>query len=396
LQDTARCLLPVVNFRFSDDIKKDAIMTWHELMEAAKKGVVQRQLNDSSLVCDLLRHFVHGTLEAMRSEEDLELLMVQTGGLCDCIRSAGPGMMNSDEVGALCLSLRGFLDQSLQRNHAPKEEEWNEDEEAEAEQLRDLNQLLRIKYVDLVGVLMEAYKQEFLQIGIQQFASVIQQCLATEGTQVPDRYIGLYLLSVCFDKLGAEGAPMWQPFIRQMLLSLQNDDSWIRAAAAYGVLHAARIPEFAQFAPGAAGMLGAAIDHPAAWTTGNLEATESSVAALGFLCRHQKNSIDVGKYLPQFIKNLPLQHELDQAGPAHELLMSFVEEGHPVLQSHASAICKIFLEVYNRDWSTDSLNAEIRNFFSKLSVDSIRQMHPPLSEKHKQRIKKIAREAKVS
>merc|ERR1712232_590014 len=102
------------------------------------------------------------------------------------------------------------------------------------------------------------------------------------------------------------------------------------------------------------------------------------------------------KYLPQFVNSLPLKRDLEQAGLAHELLMSFVKAGHPVFQAQAGKICRIFLEVYEREWSTNTLNTDICKLFKELTPERMRQMQPPLTEKQKNRIKKIIRDAKNS
>jgi hypothetical protein len=397
LQETARCLSPIVNFRFSDDVKKEAIITWQELLEAAKKGLAQRQLSDTSLVGDLLRHFVKGALEGMETEEDLELLTLQAGGLADCIRSAGPGVMSLDEVQAVCIAVKGLIDTSIERQQPPLDmQELNDDEEAEAEQWSAAHQNLRMRYADLIGIIMETYKAPFLQVGTSLFATVLQHCLR-EGSNLSDHYLGLYLLGVSFEKLGTEGSAFSVAYLKPMLVSLQHEDGQIRSAAAYGVLFAARLADFGGFAPHAAQCLDQAISHPAAWRgTSNIDCTELAVAALGSLCRHQASSINIDKYLPQFIHGLPIKHDLDQAGPTHELLMSFVKDGHPVFQQQASKICSIFLDVYDREYSTTQLDGDIRRMFRELPQERIQQMRPPLSEKQKQRMKKIIRDAKSS
>merc|ERR1712178_81240 len=113
------------------------------------------------------------------------------------------------EVETLCLQVQRLIEESMERQRltaiAPVDETWGEDEEAEVEQLRNDNQVLRIRYADLVGVIMEIYRLQFLQCSMEKFVPIVQQCFA-QGASVLDRYLGLYLQGVSLEKLGADGA----------------------------------------------------------------------------------------------------------------------------------------------------------------------------------------------
>lgn len=395
LRETARHLLPALGFRFDDDVKREAISTWQELISAAKVGLRDHQVADESLVADLLRGFLQGTVESMRTEQSIEILQVQAVGMKGCIKAAGPGTMTPSEVHALCAELQRLLNESTQRQRQDVAgEDADEDDQAEAEQWRDTDQMLRINYVEVVGVIMEVYKDSFLQGGVEHFLPMVQMFL-TPGQNVPDRYLALHLADDILDKLGHEGVALWPSFIGQVLTSIHDDDAWIRQAAAYGIMHGGRLAEFAQFAAKAATAVSEVIAHPQAKADGNLEATEAAVAALGVLCRWQGTQIgDPDRLLQQWVHALPLQVDVELAGQTHALLMVFVREGHPVLQRQVGKVCQILLEIYNRETSTEALNADIRRTFKEMGEQNLRQMNARLTEKQRKRIQKIIRDAK--
>ena len=334
IRETARCLLPALTFQFSDDVKREAIQTWQELLNAAKAGLAQRGLPDDGLVPELLRAYLKSTLDAMRWEEDLEILQVQAIGTTGCVKAAGPNAMTAEEVQGLCVELRRLIQESTQRQwETAAQRGLDEDELAEAEYMRDTDQLLRIKYAELVGSVMQTHPVHFLQAGMPQFVPIMQECLLPSRS-ASDRCLALYLASDMAEKLGQDSVSVWPVFMSQLMDSMENADPWVRQAAAYGVLHAAKLPAFGQFADRAAKLLGHVLSRPRhAGQEGAKEAAEAAVAALGQLCRsHGAQVQEVNGYLLLFLNGLPLVEDADQASPTHELLMELFQSGHPLFQ----------------------------------------------------------------
>merc|ERR1719277_1552578 len=98
--------------------------------------------------------------------------------------------------------------------------------------------------------------------------------------------------------------------------------------------------------------------------------------------------------LHAFLDALPLTEDLEQAAPTHELLMEFVNEGHPFFKEHVAKVCKVFVDVYGRDTSSDALNEGIRKVLSQAGEERLRQMKAAFTEKQKKRITKILRDAR--
>mmetsp|Transcript_56656 Transcript_56656/g.165735 ORF Transcript_56656/g.165735 Transcript_56656/m.165735 type:complete len:1086 (+) Transcript_56656:83-3340(+) len=395
VRETARCLLPALSFRFSDDVKREAVQTWQELIAAARAGATQRRLAGDRLVPELLGAYLRGALEAMRAEEDLETLQVQAAGTGACLRAAGPGALAGEEVRELCAELRRLAEESTQRlREAAPAAGLDEDELAEAGQRRDAEQMLRIKYAELAGSVMETHKAHFLQCGLGQLVPLMQECLLP-AHDASDRCFALYLASDILEKLGPEGAGTLPVFVGQVLDSLAHDDAWVRQAAAYAVWHAAPLSEFAPFVGRAAALLFSVLGRCEGEGEGQREAAEAGVAALGRVCRLQAGHVEgLDGCLLRFLHGLPLIEDVDQAGPVHELLLELVSEGHPFFRQHAAKVCCVLLEVYNRETSSERLNAGIRHVFRQVGKEQLEQMQPPLSQKQRKKLEKVLRDAR--
>merc|ERR1711957_96595 len=98
-----------------------------------------------------------------------------------------------------------------------------------------------------------------------------------------------------------------------------------------------------------------------------------------------------------FIDGLPLGEDLEQALCTHELLLAFVQEGHPFFQKQWSKIFRIFLEVHDKPGtSTETLNAGIRQLFIEKGETGFRKIQPALSEKERKRVQKICMDSRTA
>ncbi|CAK0884201.1 unnamed protein product [Prorocentrum cordatum] len=401
LQDAARCLLPALSFGFCDDVKREATQTWQELIGAAKAGLQLRGIrDDGALVSGLLRAYLQRTVEAMRSEEDTETLQAQAVGTGICIRAAGPGSMTEAEVGELCVQVRALLGEATERQvpvpeRGPQGEQgWEEDDEAEAEEQREAEQMLRVKYAELLGALMEVHTRAFLSVGMQSVLPVVQEYLAA-GRGASDRCLALYICGDMLEKLGQESVPVWPAFMQQALGAVADADAWVRQAAAYCVFHGARLEQFSPLAAPVAKALAQLLARPAARRDGR-EFAEAAVAALGQLCLHQAPSLraaDPDRLLGLFLDGLPIWEDADVASPSHEALLTLAQQGHPLLKQRASQVFRVLLEVYGSETSSDALNAGTRHAVLEAG-EGLLQLQPPLPQKLLRRAQKIQRESK--
>eukprot|EP00933_Yihiella_yeosuensis_P032760 TRINITY_DN2639_c1_g1_i1.p1 TRINITY_DN2639_c1_g1~~TRINITY_DN2639_c1_g1_i1.p1 ORF type:complete len:726 (-),score=176.19 TRINITY_DN2639_c1_g1_i1:283-2190(-) len=430
LKDTGECLMKAVNFPFNDNIKREALDAWRELVAAAVAAEATTAIDTApiatpsahnstlssqsttaaraklhgefaSLPSHLLQKFLRAILEIMRKEEDLEQLQVQTVGVTACVKAAGAETMTMKEVEELCLEIKQLLEESTKRLQDSEDLRFfDEDDEVEAEAQRGADQSLRLKYAELLGAIMEVHGSHFLKVGFAQFLPMIQECFAPSGGRSPtvgDRCLALYLLSDVFEKLGSKGLVPCLGFVDAILESIKDGDAWVRQAAAYAVLHVTKLSEFSKLADRSAQLLAVVIKEPQSRKAGNKEATEAAVAALGQIFRSQeKNLRNPEKLLLLFLQSLPLYEDLNEAGPTHDLLMDLVLEGHQFFsqQQNLEKACRVFLDVYNAETSSESLNSNICKVILKAGGEKLGQMHPRLDESQQKRLRQIVHEAK--
>lgn len=381
---TAECLLDALTFRFSDDVKQEATHAWEALLRAVKAGVQQHRMSDAGLLVQLSRAFYQRVMASMLVETDLEVLHMQVVGASDCIKVAGAGSLEPGDVHQLCNQVQNLLTESARRHRekplAPSHDDDDGSGGGGGDEQTSNEQLLRLRFADLVGTILEVYRAQFLVTSLHAFDSVIQDCLAP-GRDSTDRCLALHLAGQLLEKLGSDGFPMWPAFMPWMLEAIADEDVWVRQYAAWAIGRGARVREFANFADKAATMLGGVLAHPKATHDDRKAATEAATAALGLLCHsHATEIANNDNLFLTFLRHLPMQVDLDEAGPTHELLMTCLREGHPIAVAHAQEVCAVFLQIFGQETSTDALNGEIQRMFRELGETRFCQMQPSPTE----------------
>lgn len=419
--ETARCLLPALSRRSDDEVRREALSAWQELLQAARAGLDERgrsELEVTGLVAGLVRPFLEVTIGAAAADaasgghgrDATELLRAQAACAATCLRAAGPDVLALSEVAELCASLGQLLETltaCLRRATAATEaalhevkavEDGEEDEtvhEVEEESEREAKQALRLSYADIAGVVMEIYGAACVTEGLQHFLPAVQKCLAS-GSSASDRHLALYVASDILEKLGAFGLTAWPDLPEVLLMALADDDAWVRQAAAYGVINAAPLLEFASSAERVAASVVVLISEQSRYG-GNIEFAETNVAALGAICRHQGAHLaNLERYFKLFLASLPLTEDLDQAGLAHEALLALVRSGSPTInvKQHSGEVVRVLAQVYSGETSTQAFDADIEQYFLELGQENLLDLRPPLCEAMQGRVQRILEEAR--
>lgn len=206
LVPTAQSLLPLLSFPFSDDVKRSALSAMAEIFSAA------RDLNaNDSTGRQTLSMWVGEVLEKVfkdlsPSDEDtnvvdLELMVAETGGLGKCLRNAGSGVLNVQQVAAVCEKVFSLMRESSQRRaeiatrkHDP---EFDDEDIGRLEEEENSEQNLRSTLLEVIAAIMCYHPDYYLQSGAPLCQKFIEthlhpNCLAD------DRTLALY---VCDDVL---------------------------------------------------------------------------------------------------------------------------------------------------------------------------------------------------
>ena len=101
----------------------------------------------------------------------------------------------------------------------------------------------------------------------------------------------------------------------------------VRTAAAYGLgVCAARLgPAVAPFCSDIVTKLVGLVNHPDSRIDDNEDATDNVVSALGKICLHQSQSVDVSTLFPVWLAYLPLKADLEEAAVCNEQLCTLLD-----------------------------------------------------------------------
>eukprot|EP00929_Paragymnodinium_shiwhaense_P035866 TRINITY_DN19309_c0_g2_i1.p1 TRINITY_DN19309_c0_g2~~TRINITY_DN19309_c0_g2_i1.p1 ORF type:complete len:870 (-),score=258.50 TRINITY_DN19309_c0_g2_i1:486-3095(-) len=400
IKETAPPLLRVLRFKLSEDVKRDAFNAFQELISAARGGLQQRgDLQDTGgLIPQLLHGFLRSALDEMAEEDNIELLQVEAAGVAACVRAAGADALSLDMVQQLSTRLFELMEEAsrrLQDTWAESADPGLEDEGSEVQHHRLADDVLRRQYLEVLSALMLTHRAAFLQVGLAQFLPVIRELLAS-GRDARDRSFALALAGEVIEKLKDDGSSCWPAFMEPLLTSTRDEDAAVRQAAVGCISQAAQLKDFGPFAERAALALLEVVAEPAVRDGGMKAVSEPAVCCIVVLLRCQCGRLGavLERSLLLLLEMLPILDDVEQAAHTHEAFFKMVREGKPFFQKHWTKVCKIFLDVYERDISSKALDADIRRLFYDAGEDALRQLQPPLAEKYQKRALKVLRDAR--
>merc|ERR1719382_365884 len=117
---TAEALLPLLSATddvsmLCDEARSAAFQTWASLIKCARTGAKERN-QPATIAGELVRTFLQKTCVAMQQDTDPDSLRDSADGIAECLKSVGPGCLNSQEVLQLVQQMFKFIDDSFQRS----------------------------------------------------------------------------------------------------------------------------------------------------------------------------------------------------------------------------------------------------------------------------------------
>merc|ERR1719498_1945340 len=109
IKDTATAMLKVFDFELGEDVREEAFEVWASLITVAKKT------SNTAVLRELLQSLMGRVLSAMETTDDLAWELTQANGLSQCLKAAGPGILQDNEVSTICTQVFKLLKESLDR-----------------------------------------------------------------------------------------------------------------------------------------------------------------------------------------------------------------------------------------------------------------------------------------
>ena len=116
----------------------------------------------------------------------------------------------------------------------------------------------------------------------------------------------------------------------------------VRTAAAYGLgVCAAQLgPAMAPFCCDIVAKLVGLVNHPESRVDDNEDATDNVVSALGKICLHQSQFVDVSTLFPIWLAYLPLKADLEEAAVCNDQLCTLLDR-HALTNFNAEQLVKL-------------------------------------------------------
>jgi len=414
-------LLPLLDFRLSEDLRERAFRSW-ELLAGSARAAVEHGVAEMSVLQELVGQFLRTVMAAMAEKPEgedfdqaaLGLMKARAMGVSGVIRKAGEGVLTKDvvrDVSAVILQVLASLDFSEDesrevpvRRGAPVSDE---DDELEGDGLVSRQQV-RFCLVDVAGALVHSGRDFFIEIFLPPLMEMVVKLLRPDGSEL-ERSLAFYIVDDIVDSVSDKSIPYWNGFMNQALQGMVDKSAMVRQYAASTIGHAARQPIFAQMAPSAAMQIHRVLQKHGerhrrrravkADAKQNALAVDSCIKALGYICEHHEAQLgtDAGTAWQIWLSNLPLRYDQDAGQRTHAQLLGLVARSHPAVtsQEQLPKVLAILADVYETGFSTTALDREIASTVSRVGEEPLMEICSGITEKQQKKVKQMLRGAQA-
>ncbi|EDO06826.1 uncharacterized protein BBOV_IV004650 [Babesia bovis T2Bo] len=403
---TANALMPILNYVLTSEMKQRALYAVAHLINA-KKLAIQKHGGSNELLYEIVLSTLNNVINNLQKARNddtqmslpVDILTANADGLYKCLDYAGPGILNVGIINAVGQKLLELIEESSKFKKLYSKYRSNRDldpDEILSIEIDEENeQRYRTSLLELFGVIMKHHPDEFMQTCHN---ACVQFVLAhLEKTQADDIAVGLYLCDNMIEHLKSRTVPIWPQILPYIFKYVESKNANVRQSACFGVSLLARLPEFSGMENEAAAKVASALRLT--FSTSKQEqqsATDNAIAALGEIIRHHGDKLnEAASYLNLWLKSLPLKADEEEAKRVHKNLMDLIIANNPTIlgpdNCNMAQIAKIFITIYETDFSTEELNKQIIQLMKHLGEAFLQQLAPTLPKRLQAQLKNIAR-----
>lgn len=403
---TINALVPILGYMLTGELKQKTLYALANLIKA-KKIAIEKKGGSKEVLFEVLITIINNVvnnLEKARKDETqitmpADHLTANAEGLHKCIDNAGPGILNTATIGAVGQKLIELIEESSKikaiYSKCRLNKHLDQDELLEIEEDEEAEQTYRSSLLELFGVIMKHHPDEFMQTCHQ---SCIQFIMTNFNKNHADNIaVALYLCDNMIEYLKSRIVPIWPQFLPHVFKYVESKNANVRQSACFGVSLLARMQEFAGMENEVAAKLAAALRMTFSSSKHEQQAaTDNAVAALGDVIRYHGTTLkDCASYINLWLRNLPLKEDEAEGKRVHKSLMELIIANNQgilgVDNCNMAQVAKIFIGVYETDFSTDDLNQQIIQLMKHLGEIFLQQLSPSLSKRLQTQLKHIIR-----
>jgi hypothetical protein len=409
IKDTATAMLNVFDFELGEEVREEAFGVWASLITVARKT------SNTAVLRELLQSLMGRVLQAMETTDDLAWELTQATGLSECLKAAGPAILQDNEVSTICTQVFKLMRESLERreqidkegaqNAGDDDDEVNHEADSDDFNVVTVDIRIRAALCEILGAVMQHHADHFMKLVAVQMLQMVEGFLMqkNEKHKGEEKKLAVYVICDIIEHLKERAGELWPKLVPTLIECVGDKDNKISQASAYGLALAAPQAQFAPFAAQATARLQALL--PTMEKKGkkdkvrSLAVRDNAVSAFGLILRHHRASVPAAadaNIWAQWLGYLPLKTDEEEAQKVHEMLAVLVQEQHAELlgkdYAHLSKILGIFADVYgNEELVTKETTEKIHAIIKTLGEAGLSRFGHALTAKQQKKLERMWR-----
>lgn len=366
VSDAAAVLLPLVGFKYIDDIRIVSALTLSRLLASAVDGGLHfghaatapplaQQLFDSALAV---------LLQALPDEEEPEVRSALAEALSALLEVAKTSAVDKGFAVGLALphvpaaleAIKTVAAESaevLVRVHVEnqQDEDFDADEAAQQSEALELEEAVFRSMVDSIGWLLKTHGPTFFPLFQQHLLPFVTPLLeSTTGVDVL-RGQAICMVDDVIEHCGAAAQDLLPLFINHLVRGLEDASPAVIQASAYGVGVCAEktTAAFAPFAASALDKLVAVVEAAPEGEEEALAARDNAASAVAKILLAYETSVDAASCWKRWLTWLPLRTDAIEARDLHARLITWVAQGHAFLVPELPTLLQVFATILLHD-----------------------------------------------
>lgn len=403
ISEVAQTLVPLLKFTFDEEVRSAAVtampLLLHSNVSAVEEGLHLPGFNEPP-IRELPRLVIPALVEALNKEYKTEICAKILDSLNECMQISGRHLRKAQVI--------QFVDGLKEVLTASSFKKIERDKRANAADLgigewellkEEIEQ--EEKVCDKIGscleTLIKTFKTSFLPF-FDQLLPWIAHMWGNDKTS-KERKIALHIFHNIAEQCREDAFRYYDTCLPHLFKACNDKNPEVRQIVARGVGICAEFggSVFKPHVEDALSCLEAAVNHPRAWHSNNVQAFEAAVSALGKVCYlHCKGDHEI---VATWLKHLPIRNDLEEAKVAHDQLCSMIEqakeEGFDPDDDNFRDMLKIFAEVL---WAGNNLATQqtvnrmiklLKGFLQKLQPVKLRYILTAVPLQHQNMLESI-------
>lgn len=414
-------LLPLMSLSQRSTLRAKIFESWECLVGTARICVDCGKL-DIAVLRGVVDEFLKSCLAAMAavpaSAEQVAkrngVLNEKAAGVAGVIKKAGKDVLSKGSIQDLSTAVAKFIENFAanseglaiepgvreRRGGIVVDEDSDGDDKYEEEDEYEITlQTVRFSLCDVVGAMMRCNADDFAEVGLPMFMTVVQALVRPERPD-SDKALGFYLADDLVSTMGPKSVPFWNGFMNEAITCMTSATPIVRQFATSTIGKGSAQPAFAQVVPIATQVLDKVLTKQAERhrrrravkkaDRQNALAVDACIASLGQICKNHEAQLGAhaGITWQLWLANLPLKYNEDACKVSHTQLVDMVVANHPVIIAPEvlPRVMAILADIYKATSSSSDLDKKIATAVSNVGEDALETLKSSLTEKRQKKV----------